>query len=254
MITIFIFLSGLLVGSFLNVCIYRIPGGESISFPPSHCTDCGGRIKPYDLIPLLSYAVLGGKCRFCGCSISLQYPLVELLTGLLFTALYLKFGLTFALYKGMIFFGLLIVISIIDLKTTDIYFRVTLPGILTGLILAGAGYSLTLQSGFWSYIIGGLAGGGLIAVLILLTGGMGWGDAELCLLCGLYLGLPLTAAMLLIAFVTGGIVGVSLMLLRKKGRKDMIPFGPFLAAGSAIAYLFGQELVQFYMIYYDSFF
>lgn len=250
MFTIFFFLSGLLMGSFFNVCIFRIPGGESISFPPSHCTGCGGRIKPYDLIPLLSYALLRGKCRNCGSGISLQYPVVELLTGILFALLYLKFGLTFSLIKGFVFFGFLVVIGMIDLKTTDIYLKLTLPGILCGLVSIGIGYSFHFQSGIWGYLIGGLAGGGLIAAIILLTGGMGWGDAELCLLCGLYLGISLTAVMIFLAFIMGAAAGIALIIAGKKSRKDIIPFGPFLALGSVLSYLYGQGLIQFYQSHF----
>ena len=243
-----LFIIGLLIGSFLNVCIVRIPEGESISFPPSHCTNCGSRIKPYDLIPLLSYILLRGKCRVCGSGVSLQYPAVELLTGILFAALYFKYGLTFQLLKGAVFFCFLMVIGVIDLKTTDIYFKVTLSGILMGLVFTASGYLIDpFQNGIWDYLLGGIAGGSAIAVIILLTGGMGWGDAELCLLCGFYLGFPRTVVMLLFSFVIGAAIGLILVVTGRKSRKDMIPFGPFLAIGSVLSYFFGQELIQFYL-------
>lgn len=250
----FFFLSGLLIGSFLNVCIFRIPEGESISFPPSHCTACGSRIKPYDLIPLLSYLFLMGKCRSCGSGISLQYPAVELLTGVLFAGLYLKFGLSFMLIKGIFMVCFLIVIGMIDLKTTDIYLKVTLPGILVGLAFIVSETLINSPGGVWDYILGGLVGGAVISVIILLTGGMGWGDAELCFLCGLYLGLPLTAAMLFLSFVTGGAAALYLLFTGKKNRKDAIPFGPFLAIGAILAYFFGQDLILFYLTHFFNFY
>lgn len=128
MISIISVIFGLLIGSFLNVCIYRIPREESIAFPPSHCTNCNSEIKRYDLIPVISYIFLKGRCRNCKAKISIRYPLIELITSLLFLAVYIKFGLSFELIKYLFFIPLMIVICMIDLDTFEVYFKNTLLG------------------------------------------------------------------------------------------------------------------------------
>lgn len=245
--TVLFLILGLLIGSFLNVCIFRIPREESISFPPSHCGSCGTRIKPYDLIPVISYMLLGGKCRNCKAALSIQYPLIELATGLLFAALYIEFGLTLECIKFMVFFCLLIVIGVIDLKTTDVYTKTTVTGIAIGIIFIILGYFFGGSQEIWPYVFGGLLGGGTISVIILLTHGMGWGDAEICLMCGLFLGFRATLVLLFLAFVIGGITGLLLILTKKKTRKDYIPFGPFLSLGAMMSTLFGQKLIDLYV-------
>lgn len=240
-----IFIFGLLIGSFLNVCIYRIPRGESISYPPSHCTGCNKKIKPYDLIPVLSYLLLKGKCRNCGTEISIKYPLIELMVGLMFFTLYFVYGISFELLKYMILIPFIIVIGIIDLETTDVYFKTTLPGIIAGiLMIIFGGY---LGNRYWEYIFGGFFGGGLISLIVLITRGMGWGDAEICLLCGLFLGFRLTLLMLFLSFIFGGIIGVFLILLKKKSRRDYIPFGPFISLASLICIYFGENIILWYI-------
>ena len=246
---ILVFLYGLIFGSFFNVCIYRIPRGESINFPPSHCTNCNNKIKWYDLFPIISYIVLKGKCRYCGEKISLRYPLIELITGILFAALYVKYGYSFSLLQYCILVSLLIVIGMIDYDTTDVYFAISLTGVILGVLFIIANYfffnhsiNISLQ-----YFLGGALGGGIIAVIILLTHGMGWGDAEICLVCGLFLGLKLTIVMMFFSFVFGGIIGIALLLLKKKGRKDYIPFGPFIAIGGVFTTLFGNLIINWYI-------
>lgn len=243
-ITFFLIL-GLLIGSFLNVCIYRIPRSESVSFPPSHCTNCDSKIKPYDLVPVISYILLRGKCRHCGEKISVKYPLIELITSTIFLALYIKFGLSFELIKYIIFSCFIIVIGVIDLETTDVYFKTTLSGIIIGLVFIGVGYFYGYE--VWSCIFGGFLGGGLIAAIILLTHGMGWGDAEICLLGGIFLGFKLTIVMLFLSFVIGGIIGLLLIVTKKKSKKDYIPFGPFISLGAVITIFLGQQIINLYM-------
>lgn len=245
MIAFLIFILGLLIGSFLNVCIYRIPRGESISYPPSHCTGCGTRIKPYDLFPLISYIFLKGKCRNCGEKISIRYPFIELLAGLLFLALYIMYGISFELLKYIFFISFIIVIGFIDFETTDVYFKTTLSGSIIGIILIIAGKFLGY--GLWEYIYGALLGGGIISLIILITRGMGWGDAEICFLCGLFLGLRLTLLMLFISFIFGGVFGAVLLILEKKSRKDYIPFGPFITLGALFCIYFGNEILAWYI-------
>ena len=249
MIGFLVSIYGLIIGSFLNVCIYRIPRNESISFPPSHCTNCKNRIKWYDLVPVISYIFLKGKCRYCGEKISVRYPLIELTTGVIFLALNIEYGLSFTFFKYAVLVCFLIVIGMIDLDTTDVYLKTTLPGIIIGIISMIIGYFIGyyFKSDMLYYVYGGILGGGLISLIILLTKGMGWGDAEICMLTGLFLGFKLTILMLFFAFVFGGFIGVLLVLLKKKSRKDYIPFGPFISAAGIFTILFGEKIITWYI-------
>lgn len=243
----FTVLYGLIIGSFLNVCIYRIPKGDSIAFPPSHCFNCGKKIKWYDLFPVVSYIILGGKCRFCKDKISIRYPLIELATGVLFGALYLSYGFSIELLRYAILIPFLIVIGMIDLDTTDVYDVTVFIGIACGIVFIG--YTFITNGDFLSFIYGGLLAGGVITLIILLTKGMGWGDAEICLLCGLFLGLRLTIVMMMLSFVIGGIVGIFLIVTKIKSRKDYIPFGPFIAAATIITIFLGNNIINWYFSY-----
>lgn len=242
-----IFIFGLLIGSFLNVCIYRIPRNESISYPPSHCTSCGTRIKWYDLVPVISYIFLKGRCRNCKEKISIRYPVIELLGGIIFLLLYVKYGLSFELIKFAVMASILIVIALIDFDTEDVYLKTTLTGIISGLIFAILGNYLNVTGNFMNYIYGGAVSGGLIAIIILLTHGMGWGDAEICTMCGLFLGFKMSLVMLFFAFVIGGVTGVFLILTHKKKRRDYIPFGPFIALAAVFTALCGSNILIWYM-------
>lgn len=245
LIAVYIIILGLLLGSFFNVCIFRIPRGESIAFPPSHCTSCNNKIKGYDLIPVISYILLKGKCRYCGEKISLRYPAVEIVTAVLFYLVYLNYGLTFFTIKFIVLVSLLMVIGMIDFDTTDVYFSTTITGIVCGIGFIIAGYFMNL--GVIEFILGGVAAGGFIAVIILITRGMGWGDAEICFMCGLFLGLKLSIVMLFLSFIIGGIIGIALIALKIKNRKDYIPFGPFIAISSLLTLFFGQHIVNYYI-------
>lgn len=243
--TLFIFLLGLLIGSFLNVCIYRIPREESIAFPPSHCTSCGYQLKWYDLFPVLSWAFLRGRCRQCRESISWRYPLIELVTGVLFVLTYMKYGISLEALKFIILICLLIVIGMVDFDTTDVYLKTTLTGIIFGIIFLFFGKYL--GGSIVDYIYGALLGGGLISLIIITTRGMGWGDAEICFMCGLFLGLRLTILMLFLSFIIGGTAGVLLILLKKKSRRDYIPFGPYISLAAIITILYGGEILGWYL-------
>jgi leader peptidase (prepilin peptidase)/N-methyltransferase len=242
---IFVGIIGLLIGSFLNVCIYRIPRGESISFPPSHCTKCGTRIKWYDLFPVLSYMLLRGKCRTCGDKISIRYPLIELLNATLYMLVYIKYGPSIDFLKFALLSSILIVIGLIDLDTTDVYFKTTLTGIIIGIVFMII--SFIQHESTLTFIYGAALSGGIIALIILTTHGMGWGDFEICLLCGLYLGLASSIVMLFLSFVIGGAVGAFLIVSGRKGRKDYIPFGPFIALGAVIAVFIGNDIINWYL-------
>ncbi|MCY6370905.1 prepilin peptidase [Clostridium ganghwense] len=243
---IFVLVLGLLIGSFLNVCIYRIPREESIAYPPSHCTNCKNGIKPYDLIPVISYIFLKGKCRYCGQKISIRYPLTELFTGIIFVGIYGHYGLSIEFLKFAVLACFLIVIGIIDLDTTDIYFKTTISGVIIGVIFLFIYYFK--GDSISTYILGALIGGGFISLIILLTGGMGWGDAEMCFLAGMYLGWKLTALMLFLSVILGAVIGVLLIITKKKSRKDYIPFGPYIAMGAMIAVFWGEEILRWYLL------
>ena len=243
---LFVLTIGLIIGSFLNVCIYRIPRSESISFPPSHCTNCDNKIKAYDLIPFISYILLRGRCRHCGEKISIKYPIIELLTGGIFIALYIKFGLSIEFVKYSSLTCWLIVIGIIDFDTTDVYFKTTLSGIFAAVIFIIIGYFYGYSIS--EYLLGGLLGGGLISVIVVLTKGMGLGDVEVFLLCGLFIGFKLTLVALFFSFIIGGISGLLLIIFKKKSRKDYIPFAPYIALGGITAVLIGDFIIKWYTI------
>jgi leader peptidase (prepilin peptidase)/N-methyltransferase len=247
-IGILVFILGLVIGSFLNVCIYRIPRGESISFPPSHCTDCKTQIKPYDLIPVISYLFLGGKCRHCGSKISIKYPALELFTSIIFLLIYNQYGLSIELIKFLILAVFLIIIAFIDLNTQDVYAVTTYPCFFIGVVFVLID-KFYLHSDISTYLIGLLIGIGVFGFISILTGamGMGTGDIEIAAICGIYLGWSNTLITMFFAFIIGAIVGVSLIALKKKGRKDPIAFGPFLAIGTMIAMLYGDKIIKIYL-------
>lgn len=244
-LTVYIFFVGLIFGSFFNVCIYRIPKGESIAFPPSHCTSCNTRLKPMDLVPVFSYIFLRGKCRYCGEKISPRYAIVEFATAVMYAGLYCKFGLSFDFLKYVILVSFLLIIGLIDYDTTDVYLVTTLSGIIVGVILAIAGFFMGEPP--LNYLLGALLSGGIIAFIIILTGGMGWGDAEICVMAGMYLGLGKSVVMMFFSFVLGGIIGIMLIITKKKSRKDYIPFGPYIVLGTMIAVFFGDTIIRWYM-------
>lgn len=246
---LYVLILGLIIGSFLNVCIYRIPKEESISFPPSHCMECGQAIKIYDLIPVVSYIFLRGKCRNCSSKISIRYPLIEALNGILYLLLYLQFGLTIKTISSWFLVSLLIVVSLIDIDTTDVYFATSLTGYIGVTIFIVASYFLGLDKNYLNNIYGALLGGGFILLIYLVTRGrgMGLGDVEICAYCGAFLGLKLTVVMLFFSVVFGGIIGVLLILFKIKSRKDYIPFGPYIALGTLVAIFLGNPIITWYL-------
>jgi leader peptidase (prepilin peptidase) / N-methyltransferase len=244
-LTLYVFIVGLIFGSFFNVCIYRIPAGKSVVYPPSSCGYCNTRLKALDMIPVLSYLLLGGKCRYCRQSFSTRYAIVELMTGIIYASLFIIYGFTFVFAKYIVLSSFLIVIGLIDFDTTDVYFTTTISGIMAGIVFAVTSYFL--GNGFIQYFWGALLGGGVITAIILLTRGMGWGDVEICLMCGVFLGLQLTVVTLFFSFIFGGIIGVLLIITKKKSRKDYIPFGPNIALGAIVAMLYGEKIIAWYL-------
>jgi leader peptidase (prepilin peptidase)/N-methyltransferase len=248
-IALFIFCVGCCVGSFLNVCIYRLPRSLSIVSPRSFCPNCRASIRSYDNIPLLSYLLLGGKCRSCGTNFSWRYPLVEALTGGMAIALFLKFGLSFTFFSFSAFAAALIVISFIDLDHRIIPDLISLPGIALGVLMALLGPALTVKES----LIGLLAGGGSLYVVALVyetvtkREGMGGGDVKLLAMIGAWLGWRAILFTLFFASLSGTLIGGGMMLIQKQGRHYAIPFGPFLVF-AALAYMFfGPELIRWYL-------
>ncbi len=231
------------MGSFFNVCIHRIPRGESILYPPSHCPKCGTSLKFYDNIPILSYIFLKGRCRYCKAKISPIYPIVELLTGVLYLLTYIIFS-----YKGLldlffayIFISLLIVITFIDLEHMIIPDVLVIPGIIIFLFYP----FLSSNSLFLNKLLGGFIGGFIIFLIVFLSrGGMGIGDIKFSIMIGLFLGIKYIFVALILSFIIGGIVGIGLLVFKIKGRKDPIPFGPFLSIGGIISLFWGDIILR----------
>ena len=243
---VLVLIVGLCIGSFLNVCIYRIPREESIAFPASHCTVCGYELKALDLIPIISYLFLKGRCRKCSEKISIKYPLVELLNGILYLLIYLRFGLSLNFIAYSILASLLIVISYIDLESKYIYSSTTIFGVVLGSIYIVIGL-YTKDTTLINNILGGAIGYLIIYLIVVITKGMGQGDAEIAGICGLFIGIKGILVALFIAVVLGGIVGAIILLLKLKDKKSEIAFGPYIAIGSIIYILIGSELLSLYL-------
>jgi len=249
---IIVFIFGSIVGSFLNVCIYRIPRGESIIAPSSHCPSCNTPIKIWDNIPIISYMLLYGKCRSCKTRIPFRYPLVEAMNGFFYIALLWRFGIG---WHTLFYFSLvsaLLVITFIDLDFQIIPDSITLPGILIGLITG----SLILPDPFsrWSLlgykasVFGTLTGFVFFYIVALLSrGGMGGGDIKMMAMVGALMGWKSVLLITFLGSLFGSVWGISLMVFKGKGRKTKIPFGPFLAAGTIITLFSGQEILYWYL-------
>lgn len=241
---ILLFLTGLVMGSFANVCIHRIPKGESIIFPNSHCPHCHHALTILENIPLVSFVVLRGRCHYCQERISWRYPVVEFLTGLLYLTMLARFGFSISAFVYMAFGTVLIIVSFIDLKEKIIPDELSLPGAAIGLILS----AFLLPVGFLNALIGMAFGGGILLFIAFISkGGMGGGDVKLMAMIGAFLGWPDVVVSLFVAVLIGSLVGVLLVLLRIKGRKDAVPFGPFLALGAIISTLYGPDLIMWYL-------
>lgn len=246
------FLFGVAFGSFSNVAIYRVPLGRSTVTPGSYCPSCGKPIAWYDNLPLVSFLVLRARCRNCGQPISIRYPIVELGVGLLWAATVSRFGLTPALPAYLALVTSLVILSAIDLEHHRLPDRLLLPaGIAAGILFLVAAAS----SGGWSDL--GRAGLGALAYFLPMLGigviapaGMGGGDIKLSAYLGLHLGwLGLLSVLVgaLAGFLAGGVAGVALLVSRRKGRKDPIPFGPFMAVGTLISVFWGEPILAFWL-------
>jgi len=243
------FVFGAIIGSFLNVCIFRLPAGQSIVFPASRCPGCGTPLHLYDNIPILSYVLLRGRCRACHSAISLRYPAVEALTGLMFVLLLYRFGPLPVVAVYAAFVAALIVISVIDFDHQIIPDVISLPGIVIGLLLSVLGYGPPLIDS----AAGVLLGGGLLYAVAIgyhaMTGreGMGGGDIKLLAMIGAFLGWKNVLVTLVLGSLSGALIGIALILAHGGDSKAPIPFGPFLALGALCALLFGDPLVHWYL-------
>ncbi|MGB8453808.1 MAG: prepilin peptidase [Anaerocolumna sp.] len=237
---------GLLIGSFMNVCIYRIPKGESIAFPPSHCSSCSHSLSPVDLIPVFSYLFLKGKCRYCKEKISVRYPLVETLAAILFVLVYHQYGLSFKGLAYVVLVCALIAASFIDLDHMIIPNSVNLFIGITGVFFMLMGWTVTWIQGLLGFCIGGgaLLFLGLLAIWLLKKEGMGGGDIKLAAVCGLYLGMDKIILSLFLATYIAGFILIFLLVLKKLKKGQYVPFGPFLAAGIIINILFYDEIIK----------
>ncbi len=249
MLLAFAFLFGAVVGSFLNVCIWRIPAGESIVSPPSHCPGCGTRIRAYDNIPIVSYLLLGGRCRDCRTRISARYPAVEALTGAGFVLVAWQFGPTPEALVAALFVAALITISFIDLDHQIIPDVISLPGIVVGLLLAVAGVGPSWRDSVLGILLGGGTLWAVAAGYQALTGreGMGGGDIKLLAMVGAFIGWRGVLVTLMIGSLTGAVVGIALMIARGSDSRLPIPFGPFLALGAACGLFFGDTAINWYL-------
>jgi leader peptidase (prepilin peptidase)/N-methyltransferase len=241
-------LFGLMVGSFLNVCIYRLPRHESIVFPASHCTVCGKAIAWYHNLPVVSWLLLRGQCASCGDRISVVYPLVELLTGIVFVAHYHWIGVNLLLVPRLIFACGRIVLAFIDLRHRILPNEITIGGPLLGFL-----FSFFLPPGWLASLIGILIGGGVLFVVgeiyLKLRGieGMGMGDVKMLAMIGAFLGWKAVLVTLVLSSMSGALVGAILLVSHKGDMKYQLPFGTFLAAASLVASLYGDALIAWYL-------
>lgn len=244
-------LFGLVIGSFLNVCIYRLPRDQSIVWPASRCTTCGREISWFENIPVLSYAILRGRCRTCGDRISLMYPLVEILTAAVFVAVYAAFGLSWLLPIRLLFGCAMIVLLVIDLQHQILPNEITLPGIVVGLAA-----SLVAEPGWRDALIGALAGGGLLSLVawgyerIRHQEGLGFGDVKMLAMIGAFLGWKLMLLTLVGASLLGSLTAGVLMLAGRADSQSKLPLGTFLAITAVPVSLVGNTVVNWYAAFY----
>jgi leader peptidase (prepilin peptidase)/N-methyltransferase len=248
-------LLGLSVGSFLNLCIDRLPRESSIVRPGSHCDGCGRALRPADLVPVLSYIWLRGRCRYCGARIPIRVPVVEVAAGALYPLLVWHYGLSLELAAALVYLSFFIVIFFIDLEHRLILVVVVVPAMVIALAFSffwsgfeeywpqiGPGFTL-------SALLGAAVGSGLMAIPHLVTKGrgMGFGDVYLAGLMGLILGFPLVLVGLWVGIMAGGVTAVILLMARRVGRKDAVPFGPFLVVGAMVALIWGDAITGWWL-------
>lgn len=270
MIAVFCFVFGLVIGSFLNVCIRRLPQGRSIVRPGSHCRACGAVIRAWDNIPLLSYLLLRGRCRKCGARISPLYPAVELAAGILFLLGYWFYGLSWLLVKNLLFFSLLLVLIFTDLLERTLPDGITLGGALAGIAVSflappGDGTARWLCDRLFAFpppaaatdLVDSLLGASVSAAVLWLVGavyvrvrgrqGLGFGDVKMMLLIGAFLGLKRTLLTILVGSLLGSVVGILFIRLARKDLKNYeLPFGSFLGVAAMLVTFYGTAILDWY--------
>ncbi|MFN8059709.1 MAG: prepilin peptidase [Vicinamibacterales bacterium] len=245
-------LFGLIVGSFLNVCIYRLPRHESVVFPASRCPSCGAAIRAWHNIPVLSYLVLGGRCASCRAPIGVQYPIVEATTGALFVLHAWVLGPQALLFPRLLFCAALIVLFVVDLEHRRLPNVITLPGIPIGLA-----FSLVLPPGWWSALIGVVVGAGILWLVAEAyyrfrhEEGLGMGDVKMLAMIGAFLGWKLVLLTLVLSSFSGALMGLALIVMGRGTLKYELPYGTFLALAAGFASLFGAPLVDWYAAFYQ---
>jgi leader peptidase (prepilin peptidase)/N-methyltransferase len=252
MVYLAVALFGLVIGSFLNVCIYRLPLDQSIVWPASRCTACGRELGWYENIPVLSYAALGGRCRTCRAPISLMYPVIEALTAVLFVATYAVFGLSWLLPIRIAFGCAMIVLLVIDLQHQILPDEITLGGLVAGLAA-----SLVAPPGWRDALIGAAAGGGVLWLVawayrvVRHQDGLGFGDVKMLAMIGAFLGWKLMVLTLASASILGSLTAGVLMASGRAGLQSKLPLGTFLAVAAILASLVGEPVVQWYLGFYQ---
>ncbi len=249
--TILFAVLGLAVGSFLNVCIDRLPSNKSIVFPPSHCEACQHRLSAKDLIPVFSYLRLRGRCRYCQASVPRRLFWVELATAVIFALLYWHFQLSPELGVMIFYACLFIIIFVIDLEQGLILNKVIYPTMVVAFLLALYPWPWLSDSMVMRVAYAALGGGIGFVIFLLIAlvsrGGMGWGDVKLAALIGLATGFPLVFLAVIMGAILGGIVAVALMIAKKRKRREAIPFGPFLALAAMVTLVWGSNILSWYL-------
>ncbi|MSO55715.1 MAG: prepilin peptidase [Acidobacteria bacterium] len=241
---------GLMVGSFLNVCIHRLPIGESLAWPASRCPRCRTPLKPYDNIPVLSYLLLRGRCRACGTAISMQYPTVEMVTAAVFLSGYLLFDSPLV-YQRILFACAMIVLFVIDLEHRILPDLITLPGVVIGVVS-----SVFMPPGWVDSLIGLVLGGGSLWLMgeayfrLRHEEGMGFGDVKMLAMIGAFLGWKLMLLTLVLSSFLGSAIGLVVIALRRGDMKYALPFGTFLAFGALVASVVGDRIVDWHAAFY----
>ena len=247
MYTIIFGLFGLVLGSFYNVVGLRVPKGQSIVKPPSHCISCGKQLTAVELIPVISYFIQRGKCKGCGVKVSPIYCLTEILTALLFAVCYVKFGFTAELTVALLFVSLLVIINVSDLT----YMLIPNKILLFFLPLLVIARIVSPLEPWWDSLLGAIVGFSMLLLIAVVSkGGMGGGDIKLFFLIGVVLGTIHTLLTLFLASVIGMVIGMIVLKMRGQGRKTPVPFGPAIAVGALIAYFYGNQLIEWYWQYF----
>lgn len=243
MYTVVVFIFGIVFGSFFNVVGLRVPKKQSIAYPPSHCPSCERQLTAIDLLPVLSYVLLRGKCRTCKAKVSPIYPSMELLTGILFALAYVHFGLTAEFFVALLFISMLVCITVSDIA----YMLIPNKILLFFLPLLVVGRIFSPLTPWWDSLLGAVVGFGMLYIVALLSrGGMGGGDIKLFFVIGIVLGTVKTLLTLAFASAIGLVIGIIVLRMTKKGRKTPVPFGPSIALAAIILYFYGEHIITWY--------